>query len=890
MKDPTWISLSDLKRLYQRSKFKIRKLALLAAVSVFIATLFEQPKFTSISSFKLGKGKLEQSLPFNNLMNTAHLMIQDSNSSASLVLLSKDVLGKSIQKLGLQAEIPKRKFSFLKNSFYNLLSELKYPFKEEPHFQFKDTCYKGDKTLSLYLRILSSNSYEILDLNKERLCFGTLQKKLSFKDIELTLEKFPACFLQETLYPLNIHPLENVVATLKPLISIKPSKLDSQVLNLTFIHPEKSLSSLFLNTLMQSYQDVLKEENQRLADVQIAYLQKKHKELSETFDQELEEHASYLKKNLGEEGFVSLSQEIEMLSPPKETYLSKLFDVEFDLARFETPDVIFTNKESPSLPQLKAISHELNEATRTLELIKKDLPPQPKQDTLAFLLSSVQKTQALFEETKEEVHKKELSFAKGRLEHYLQDLIASLTIRQNTLQELASENFHSHFQGIDLTTAKNLFLSYNNELDSLQKDLSQLAYLREHLNSENFTLSSIGNVLSDSVTNDIIHKTSELELQLKDSITHSYKEHERLQDALTSQKKFLSSHLEQVQELKKIQLHLTTEKIKSLQQVITGLLKTEKRLLHNKLSDLNKQMSDLPTKWCFENKLKFKNELTKEIMQGLTHVSESKQLASHLYEADARPLDRATPPPLANYPFLLIFSFIAYLISSLLAYLYYYLKALLKGFPVSSETLQSLGEPFSGTLSLKANLPFEKIKQEDHETLRLLASFLEKKEHLVACLFIGSCSDYSSNLAQILSFRGKKTLIIDCSLETIPSYEEIPGLYHYLSSQIENPPIRTTSYFDHIPSSFTNSVKEPFTQERFSSLIHTLKTKYDLILLKNTSPLKSSHSLDLLSVTDSAIVSFERESLDELKKYSNWIRQKQNRYVTFVESEVKPFI
>lgn len=896
MKDPTWISLSDLKRLYKRAKFQIYKVARGSAVLTAAFLLFQGAQFTSYASFKLGKGKLEQRLPFSTLVQNMDLMIPEKDASASLVLLSRSVLGRSIQQLGLQATISPDLITFLKKPYQVLCSELQIPLQGETYFKFKDISYSGEKKESFYLHVLSHNTYEILNLKKQPLCSGKLYQPLSFEGIDLTLEKFPSNVSLEKLYPLHIHPLENIVKAFKPLLTITPAKKDPNVLSLKFTHSDREMGALFLNTLMQAYQDVLKEENQLMADVQIAYLAKKHKELSGKFDQEMEEHASYLKKNLGEQGFISLSQEIEMLAPPKENYLSKLFDVEFELAHFDTSPI--TPARADSTPHLKVdkvlenVSSQLKEATLALDLIKQDLTPPTKQDTLAFLIANVEKTKALFESTQEEGYKTELAFAKAKLETYLKDLVSSLIVRKQTLEEIASDNFLSNFQSIDLPSAKNLYINYNHELDSLQKELMQLAYLSEHLNSENFNLSSIGNVLSDGVSNNMIQKASELELQLKDAITHSYKEHERLKDALKTQKKFLASHLEQVQELKKIQLSLTKEKMHSLQQVIVSLLKTEKKLLHEKLSDLNHQMHDLPTKWCFENKFKFNNDLTREIMQGLVQVTESKQLASQLYQADARPLDRAFPPPSPNYPFLLLSSLLIFFLTALITYLYYYMKALFQGFPISAETLQSLDEPVAGSLSSHSNAPLAEVKDTDHETLRSLASFLETvnvKKGTAVGLFLGANSDYSHNIAHILHYRGKKNLILECDFNRIPLNEDIPGLWHYLSFLLESLPIRTHTTFDYVPGGCTLFSPEIFNQEKFASLIEDLKTRYDFVFLINRSPLKSTEALDLLPLVDAAIVSFEREPLEDLKKYSNWIRQKQNRYVTFVENEVKPF-
>ncbi len=889
MKDPTWISFSDLRRLYQRVKLQMRKVAWTATVLVTGFLLFQGAKFTTQASFKLGKGKLEQRLPFANLAQTMDLILPEGDSSVSLVLLSRDVLGRTIQQLGLQATIATNPIAFIKKPLHVLFSEFHMPLQETSSFEFQSISSSCDQEKSFYLHALSPNTYEILSLKKESLALGKLHEPISFDAVHLTITKFPTDVSPEKRYPLAIHPLENVVKAFKPLLSIKPAKEDPNVLLLKFTHPDKALGSLFLNTLMQSYQEVLKEENQHMADVQMAYLAKKHKELSAQFDQEMEEHVSYLKKNLGEQGFISLSQEIEILTAPKENYLSKLFDVEFELAHFDNPSLTLAQKDPRPTEQIENVSCELKEATLALDLIKQDRAPTVKQDTLAFLLENVKQTKALFESTHEEGYKTELGYAKERLETYLQDLVSSLTLRKQTLEEISSDNFASNFQGIDLPTAKNLHINYNSKLDSLQAELAQLAYLSEHVNKENFNLSSIGNVLSDNVTSNMILKASELELQLKDSLTHSYKEHKRLKDALKSQKHFLYSHLEQVQELKKLQIHLTKEKMHALEQVIVTLLKTEKKLLHEKLFDLNKQMHDLPSKWYFENKFKFQNDLTQEIMHSLVQVSESKQLSSQLYQADAKPLDRALPPSSPNYPFLFPYSIIAFFLAAFSTYLYYYLKALIKGFPVSAETLQSMGEPYTGHLSSHSNVSFAEIKDTDHETLRLLASSLDTQKNSLVGLFLGANSDYSHNIAHILHTRGRKILILECDFRRIPLSEEVPGLWHYLSGLIDYLPLRAHASFDYVPGSCIHFSPEVFTQENFSSLLQDLKTRYDFVFLISRSPLKSTEALDLLSLVDTAVVSFEREPLEDLKNYSNWIRQKQNRYVTFVESEVKPF-
>ncbi|MFS8564511.1 MAG: hypothetical protein LVR00_09545 [Rhabdochlamydiaceae bacterium] len=145
MKDPTWISLSDLRRLYKRAKLQMYKMAWGAAVLTAAFIFFQGAQFTSHAYFKLGKGKPEQRLPFSNLAQTMDLIIPEKDASASLVLLSRNVLGRSIQQLGLQATISKDLITFIKKPYQVLCSELRLPLQEESSFKFKNISYSGEK-------------------------------------------------------------------------------------------------------------------------------------------------------------------------------------------------------------------------------------------------------------------------------------------------------------------------------------------------------------------------------------------------------------------------------------------------------------------------------------------------------------------------------------------------------------------------------------------------------------------------------------------------------------------------------------------------------------------------------------------------------------------------
>ncbi len=172
--------------------------------------------------------------------------------------------------------------------------------------------------------------------------------------------------------------------------------------------------------------------------------------------------------------------------------------------------------------------------------------------------------------------------------------------------------------------------------------------------SLNFEISTLSNILNDSVTQQLVQKSSELSGQLCDLINRSGREHERLKEALAIQKRFLESHLSQTLELGKIRIQLIKEKISSLYDVMKDLLQKEKSVLENKIEELKVAMQELPELWHLDKRLKFKAELTKGMMEGLTHIAESKNLSRHLYQVESKPLDSALPPFAPQSPHLLI--------------------------------------------------------------------------------------------------------------------------------------------------------------------------------------------------------------------------------------------
>src|SRR5262249_8043113 len=152
------------------------------------------------------------------------------------------------------------------------------------------------------------------------------------------------------VYPLSIHPMMSVLKGLRSKLRIAPHKLDKNIIHLQFSASNRDQGAAFLNHLMLSYQDYLKQENDEICQMQLDYLNKRQHELTGYYDEALADHAAYLKENLEKNGFVGFTQEITTLSEPKNLYTSKLFDVDLELKRLREARKPFTGADSFSQP------------------------------------------------------------------------------------------------------------------------------------------------------------------------------------------------------------------------------------------------------------------------------------------------------------------------------------------------------------------------------------------------------------------------------------------------------------------------------------------------------------------------------------------------------------
>lgn len=895
MNDPIFISTSDLKNLYHRLKQKIKVAALIGAFLVLGFRLIQTPQYVAEATFKQSSGKLEQNYDLRNLFRT--FVAQDSESSAMSLMLSHQLLQHAIESLGWQASVGVATSSkFLDN----IKIELGLPISDPDPFLFKDVHYNGDKPKSFFLRFDSLESYEILNLKKHSLCNGSLGKKVEVEDIVFTLDKIPKNFKKEALYHLTILPIRDVTGAVKSQFTIKNSLLDHSVLCLTYRDRNRKRATAFLSQIMIAYQNYLRDANLALADAQLKYLEKRQEELNVKFEKTLQDHVAYLKQTVGNTGFIGIHQAIEILSEPHEAYTTKLFDIDFEISHLNTENYSPTNLEQNYLHQkIDPINYEYkkvvtyqseqtqNELTEALSLLdqleKNEELLKPRNPTFASLITRLQTASDSITALE----------AKNRLTSHLRDFIQSLHLKQKILEEETSyaKTLESDLRGLDLDQARALHVQYHTGLDQLHTGLKQLLYLRDHIDNPECEFGSLASLAPDSITQEMVYKASQIELQLQDALNRSEKEHQRFREALALQRHCIANHLSHTIEMQKIRAELTKEKIASLQQLMLDLLKTEKRLIEKKLQELKEQMSDLPEKWHLENLLKLKTDLAKGMMEGLTHLTESKVLSRYLYNVESSPLDSPFSPLSPKPPRLLFFAFIGAFLGALFVYLTGFVRDLIRGFPVTLENLKFLGEHISGILSPLCDISFSEISQKDLETLRHAADFLNEQKPsslgIRVALLGEKNSNFSSNLAAILTLRGKKSIILDCNFEGVVLKEDVPGLWHYLSEETPELNIRHFPDFDSVPSGgATRHATELFTKNRFSALLLDLQSRYDFVFMINRAPLSSTEALQLSRHSDVSVICCVDEPLNALCSYRQLPGQKERQNVTFIQQNI----
>ncbi len=472
---------------------------------------------------------------------------------------------------------------------------------------------------------------------------------------------------------------------------------------------------------------------------------------------------------------------------------------------------------------------------------------------------------------------------KEEIKNYIEQTSRKIKILQDNIA-LYGSTVHE-FAGLTLDTAQRLYLDYNNQRDGLQAQLKQLVYLSEQLYQPHFELSSITTILSDPVTQGLVMQAGETAVRLQDANNRSLREQDHLKEALHTQKSFISEHLLQVIELTKLRAKLTEDKIESLRRTTVSLLKQEKQLLNQQLNQINRKMENLPEKWRRENILLLKKELGMKMVEGLTHLIESKSIDQHLYQVGSKPFDAALTPVIPKTPKLLMWALIGAFLGALGCYFFYLAHSLVKGMPVSHEMLSLCGLNSCGPLSAYCHAPIDQLSHFDLETFRRLTQFLLKFEKGICCAIIGGKNpDFSSTLAQLLAMHQYRVLVVQYVFDKPVHPRDVPGLWQYLHDEVPHCPVRQELSFDFLSSGGTTRLSvELLSNPKLTALLTSVKNLYDVILFYSSGGPADVEGQALLNIADVAIVATSGEKKENLFCYDVWAATKQKECVAFVD-------
>lgn len=926
LSDTVLITFSDLKGLFLRHRSTIKLSAIVSSLIALVLLLLSEPLYRAEATFKQA-GK--QSDISTNMREIFLQMLPVSSDSGILTIMqSNELLKDVVETMGLQVKCNPDFFLLrvFSRIWENISHELAWSLSDPDPFRFSNVSYLEEKPLKLFIKLQENNLFQLFNHEKKLIAESKLDQPVRSENFAFTLKHIPKNAKKDRFYKIAIEPWINTVVRLRKKFDVRPLKLDKTILQLSFVSRDRFFAADFVNQVMSSYQEYLMRENEELCHSQLSYLKKRQEELISEQDLALGQHVAYLMEDLGKNGYIGFAQELETLAEPKNLYTSKLFniDVELDRLLVEKQPLMLSGEEKykgqrfaspfteikkqqvnrlesydleqkrlstfapePLLSEIKDVSMQIDEIKLLLQSVEKE---EDQIDVKA--LSSKWISQCIASQPKEIVDASPSPLSKTQLVSYLRSAMLQFERKFEVLNEdlrLHSQEFND-FTGLSLDTAQKLMADYTQRRDNLQAEMKELIYLRDRLAKPDFELSSLGAVINDPVTNELIHKASAIAIQLKDNNNRTIREQERLLESLKTQKSFLSQYIFQTVDLKRLRTELLESKIGSLQERTIDLLQSEKQLLGQKLKDINNKMSDLPEKWRRESLLKLKKEMGALMLQAVAQLAETKSLAQSTFQVTSKPLDPAIPPVNPKSAKILFLSILAAILGGALCYFLLLCKALLKGLPATQDNLKLSGFPVAGSLSRYCNTNLSQMKEADLETLRhtaeLLCSHLRKQEALTAVCIGGKYPDYSKGLAELLAMRGLKVLVVQYVFNQVVHPDQMPGLWQYLQGQTEALPVRHHSNYDFLPSGgTTRHSAELMCSPRFLSMLSQVKQKYDVILLFNSADAAKAEGLACLKIADIAIVTAGQEKKEELSAYCDWASKKATPCTTFVCSE-----
>lgn len=938
-------SLEEIQQLFYRKKKQILKVGVLSALLTCIFLFLSGPKFFIQATFYEG-GSSGLSPSLKSLLSATY-SLSSKEAEASVLMKSREVLYPLIEKIGAQAQVVQhssvgRALNRISDNWQVTMNG-SLPDKEE--FVFQNIGLEKERGQTFYLKFSDPSSFTLLDAQKKELGQGKIGEPLTLSEISFTLQKVPHQLKLKKEYPLHIAPKLVVYNQLCEAIEIQAAKNNSKLLEISIFHRDRHQGSRIVNELMDAYKRYLVKENEKMTTSQMEFLEKRQLGIQKQWQEGLKTYSEHLKQRMHDLGFHSTKEELKNHLKIYQSYLGKWEEIEWKERCIQMQSYAPTLLGGLWDPEIKKISAEILELTKErdnlelfLRLRKKSIGPEQEkvfplyQEELSSLEETIQRLEhnlhleeleeakypnlgaislwiKHIHQTKEEKEKKHL---KQEFTSYLGGVIRLLEVEKSLIQQrmVRTYSIPEKWEAMDIKMAKELYQGYQAQIDKTQMRLQKLDFTSEKLKDPTYEVGGLVSFLEDSQIKQMIDQIMQLSLKLKEEDQLIEKEKLRMQKEIELKRCVLVHHLGQVRQMEQMNLAWLEEKQIGIQQVILDgiqqklsllqkqaqeytnqqqeILQREKQTLSVKLQEIRDAMQHIPEQWEQEELFKLQNELGIKMAEALTQMVESKTLSHNLYQIQSTPLDYALPP-LKPYPKpLFLLSMSMGVLGSLGAFLSLFFWKLWQGFPPSEKTLSYLGQKFLGNLSSSTEESgLEFLPDNDLETLRKIAFFLEEASPSVVSLLHPYGANYSFPLAKLLVQRGYKTLVVNCDFHTPYLKKEEKGLLSYLQEKRKDLPLQKQEGFDYLSSGgCTRFSVEILASPSFQKFLYDRKSQYNLILLYSRSSLLDIESQMFLRFSDKVLVTLEEENIETLQPFIQWSYDKGKLRLAFMRASL----
>lgn len=835
----------------------------------------------------------------------------------------------------------------------------------------KEVHYPGEVPINLTLYFESEDIFTVSGLSDDKtLGLGALDKPFSHANFSFTLTKNDGAVLSGQTYTLAISPLIQVAKGLAHSLAVEADENDKDLLRLGYRHRDRHFGAQFVNTVMTCYQDYLKAQSNRTAETQLAYLRKRREETKKELEEVMNQHAMALTSGITSSGFINSEKQMEFLAKSQLEGRQKLMGNSIELKHLQnlkdTGEYVLYDRYSPTgdpevinrvLSEIRSLKQqrdslevalgkyipdeenelrtlfsqqfadqsEIQQALAEIDLLLKTfekqqdgpLPPLKVLDRPNILVKlwydKLKESQRKWEQATGKLRRdKKENWSQQRTQFidYLKNLTRVFNVRLKIIrQRLAHhQNPHLEFDGIDLNTAKDLYLRYTKEWDEAEGLIRQHRFIIDQLGNPDFEITALSAILNDPISQGIINQASKLVLEIRDEENRSQREKERLQARIALQTQFLIAHLHQATDLMILRQGMLNDKLHALQNLSLDLIhqqisileknlddylttrieniKQERELITAHLNELQQEMAVLPKQWVTEQLVQEQLHHSRDIVQGVAELVEAKNLSHNLELIQSMPFDLAYPPILPRSPNILKFGIIGAILGAFFTTAFAFARSLMTGLIATANNLTIAGQHVCGTVSPHTHKDGCSILHDsDLNTLRrLLNTVIPGRESNLLLLIQNEGPDYSHHLATLMAKKGLKVLCMPLTFEGKQQQEGTVTLLDVLEGTNEMPTVVQQSCYDTLipggPSRYGNELTSSPT---FNKLLQQLKQSYNWIIITTPAKPTDPQAETLIPTADAISVTVQQEQgIDELRPYFIHKNEKKTAKSTFV--------